>query len=214
MSFFGNVFDFERFKLGNMWDKVKKNPEQLLLGAGDPFSAGVWSKITGKKYEPLVDQWGGATPDDYQKAEAAGIDTSAGRTMHGAARTIAGLYAGNAASKAMGSGGLLDFSGGQSPAPIVDMSTTASPQTVSAMSAAPAAGASSGSGWQTAGQFAGLANQSGLLGGHQQMQTPPPQFQQGPGFSGLLTPVDQFDPDKRRRDQQLALQGLLGVYRG
>lgn len=214
MSFFGNVLDFERFKLGNMWEKVNKNPEQLLLGAGDPLSAGAWSKITGKNYEPLVDQWGGATPDDYQKAEAAGIDTSAGRTMHGAARTIAGLYAGNAASTAMGSGGLLDFSGGQSPAPIVDMSTTASPQTVSAMNAAPASGASSGSGWQTAGQFAGLANQSGLLSGGQQMQPPPAQFQQGQGFAGLLNPTDQVDMEKRRQAQQMAVQGLLGGYRG
>lgn len=203
MSFLGNVMNFEQFKLGNMWDKVKKNPEQLLLGAGDPFSAGVWSKVTGKKYEPLVDQWGGATPDDYSKAEAKGIDTSDGRTMHGAARVIAGIFAGNAAAGAMGGGAAA--SGG---------AAGSAGTTGAAGGATAGAGGAAGSGWQTAGHFAGLANQSGLLAGHQQMQTPPPQFQQGPGFSGLLTQVDQFDPDKRRRDQQLALQGLLGVYRG
>lgn len=45
-------------------------------------------------------------------------------------------------------------------------------------------------------------------------QFAPAQFQQGQGFGGLLTQVDQFDPEKRRRDQQMAVQGLLGGYRG
>ena len=100
-----NIFDFEKFKLGNMWGKVKDNPEQLLLGAGDPFSAKVWGGVTGKDYEPLVDQWGGATKDDYAKAEAAGIDTSDGRAMHGIARAIAGMYAGKWAGGRFGGEG-------------------------------------------------------------------------------------------------------------
>lgn len=203
MSFLGNVMNFEQFKLGNMWDKVKKNPEQLLLGAGDPFSAGVWSKVTGKKYEPLVDQWGGATPDDYSKAEAKGIDTSDGRTMHGAARVIAGIFAGNAAAGAMGGGAAA--SGGAA-----GSAGTAG----TAGGASAGAGGAAGSGWQTAGQFAGLANQSGLLSGGQQMQAPQAQFQQGQGFAGLLSPTDQVDLDRRRQAQQMAVQGLLGGYRG
>lgn len=205
MSFFGNVFDFEKFKLGNMWDKVQKNPEQLLLGAGDPFSAGVWSKVTGKKYEPLVDQWGGATKDDYSKAEAAGINTSDGRSMHNAARAIAGIFAGNAASNAMG-GGAAGASG-----------AGASGGAGTAGTAAGGTGAATGSGWQTAGQFAGLANQSGLLdfrGQHMQA----PQMQQGQSnpqaFSGLLSPTDQVDLKRRQQAQQMAVQGLLGGYRG
>lgn len=101
-----NIFDFERYKLGNMWGKVKDNPEQLLLGAGDPFSAKMWGGITGKDYEPLVDQWGGATKDDYAKAEAEGIDTRDGRAMHGIARAIAGMYAGKWAGGRFGGEGL------------------------------------------------------------------------------------------------------------
>ena len=187
MSFLGNVFNFEQFKLGNMWDKVKKNPEQLLLGAGDPFSAGVWSKVTGKKYEPLVDQWGGATPDDYSKAEAKGIDTSDGRTMHGAARVIAGTAGASTAATGAAAGGA----------------------------------ATQGGLLSTFSQYAGPASQALNIAGQtkamtqgQPMQAAPAQFQQGQGFAGLLNPTDQVDMEKRRQAQQMAVQGLLGGYRG
>lgn len=105
MSFFSNVFDFEKFKLGNMWGKIKENPEQLLIGATDPASAGIWSKVTGKEYSPLVDQWGGATGDDYSKAQAAGIDTSDGKSMHQLARALAAFYTGRYAAGQMPSQG-------------------------------------------------------------------------------------------------------------
>lgn len=223
MSFLGNVFNFEQFKLGNMWDKVKKNPEQLFIGAADPFSAGVWSKVTGKKYEPLVDQWGGATPDDYSKAEAAGIDTSAGRTLHGAARTIAGLYAGKAGAKAMGSGsssgGLLDFSGGQAAAPIVDMSSPATASSLQGLNTSAGAGGSGGM-LSSFSQGLDVANKAGGLlggfgGGQNQPQQPMQHAQANPQvFSSLLSPTDQVDMEKRRQAQQMAVQGLLGGYRG
>lgn len=48
----------------------------------------------------------------------------------------------------------------------------------------------------------------------QPMQAPPAQFQQGQGFAGLLNPTDQVDMEKRLRAQQMAVQGLLGGYRG
>lgn len=111
------------------------------------------------------------------------------------------------------SGGLLNFGGSQAAAPIVDASTAASPETIAAMKAAPAA--STGGGWQTAGNIAGAVNQSGVLGNKSQpMQAPPAQFQQGQGFAGLLSPTDQVDMEKRRQAQQMAVQGLLGGYRG
>lgn len=94
MSWLGNVLNFEGFNLKNIGKKIGQNPEQLLIGAGDPFSAGVWSKITGKDYQPLVNQMGGATGDTYQKAEAAGINTGPGKSMHGIAQAVASMYAG------------------------------------------------------------------------------------------------------------------------
>ena len=211
MSFFGDVLSFENFKLGNMWDKIKKNPEQLLLGAADPFSAKLWGGITGKEYSPLVDQWGGATKDDYAKAEAAGINTGAGKTMHGLAKTIAGLYAGGYGMKQMpssgGSGGLLDFSGTQQAAPITDLSTPASSQALQGMNTGAAAGKGGGlMGYvKPVGEAMGAAQSAkGLLGSSETPQ-PPPQVQSSPlDLSGVLNAnqqeqARQLEEDMRRR---------------
>jgi len=108
MSFLGDNFGFEKFQLGDWWNKIKKNPEQLLIGAGDPLSAKMWSKITGKKYEPFVDQMGGPygghtisafSNNDggvYGRAEASGIDTGAAKNMQDAAHVVAAIYGGSA----------------------------------------------------------------------------------------------------------------------
>lgn len=121
------------------------------------------------------------------------------------------LGAGGAYAAPSLSSGLLNFSGGQAAAPIVDLSTKAAPETVAAI-----AGKSGGfaSGLQSAGQIAGAMSQAGVFDGSQPMQTPPAQFQQGQGFAGLLNPTDQVDMEKRRQAQQMAVQGLLGGYRG
>jgi len=65
-----------------------------------------------------------------------------------------------------------------------------------------------------ASQAMNIASQANALSQGQQMQAPQAQFQQGPGFAGLLSPTDQVDPEKRRQAQQMAVQGLLGGYRG
>lgn len=103
MSWLGDVFGFEKFNLGQMLGKIKKDPERLFIGAADPFSSGVWGKILGKDYEPIVDQFGGASKDTYQKAQEAGINTGPGATMHGIARTIASMYAGGYGNGLLGS---------------------------------------------------------------------------------------------------------------
>lgn len=105
MSFFGDLLDYERFHAGNMFGKLKDDPERAFIGAFDPFSSAVWGGVTGKDYSPIVDQWGGSTPDDFAKAKAAGINTGPGKTMDSAAHAIASIYAGGyGADKA---GGLL-----------------------------------------------------------------------------------------------------------
>ena len=65
-----------------------------------------------------------------------------------------------------------------------------------------------------ASQAMNIASQANALSQGQPMQAPQAQFQQGPGFAGLLTPSVQVDPEKRRQAQQMAVQGLLGGYRG
>lgn len=104
MGFINDVFKFERSKLKDMAGAIKEDPERLLLGAADPASSRMWSEVTGKEYEPIVDQMGGATTEDYRRAEARGIDTTAGKTMHGIARAIAGTIAGGYGLQALGGG--------------------------------------------------------------------------------------------------------------
>ena len=105
MGFLKDVLGFEQFNLKEIGRKVKEDPERLIVGAVDPASSKVWGKVTGKDYQPMVDQWGGASADTYGKAEAAGIDTKAGASMHGLARAIAALYTGRYAAGKLGAGG-------------------------------------------------------------------------------------------------------------
>lgn len=88
-----DVVGFEKSHLDNMVDKVKADPERLVVGAADPFSSKVWGKVLNKDYTPIVDQFGGAPADSYQKAANEGVDIRAGAAAHTVARTIASAYA-------------------------------------------------------------------------------------------------------------------------
>lgn len=88
-----DVIDFERVNLRRMGRQVKEDPERLLLGAADPFGTKLWGGITGQDWEPIVNQWGGATEEAYAEAEAKGVDTGPGRFMHQVAQSIASMYA-------------------------------------------------------------------------------------------------------------------------
>lgn len=101
----GSLLQFEGFNLKKIGKAIKKNPERLLLGAVDPASSSLWSRVLGKDYAPMVDQMGGATGDTFSEAEAAGIDTSAGRGMHNIAHVVAGAIAGNYGLNQLGGAG-------------------------------------------------------------------------------------------------------------
>jgi hypothetical protein len=114
-GFVSDVLSFETFNTKGIFKKFGDDPERAFIGAADPFSSKVWGKVLGKNYEPIVNQWGGASDDTYEKAEAAGIDTGAGRTMHQVAQTISQFYAMNYASSAagnIGGGGVTPATGG------------------------------------------------------------------------------------------------------
>jgi hypothetical protein len=106
-----DALSFEVFNAKDMAKNAVKNPDQMLLGANDPFSAKVWGTITGKDYKPMVNQLGGPTEDAYQRAEAEGINTGSARTGHAIAQAIASFYSGGAAAGAMGAGGSAAGSG-------------------------------------------------------------------------------------------------------
>lgn len=163
MGFGSNVFRFEKFKLGNMFDKYKEDPERIFLGANTPFESKVWGKALGKDYEPTVDMWGGATKDDYSKAEEAGIDTKDGRKMHDIARAITSIFAGNAAFGGASAGGEAATAGAEGAAG--SGGVEAAGGVTAASSGGGTTAASSSPGWT---QYLQMGSQS--MGGQQQQR--------------------------------------------
>lgn len=111
-----DALSFEKFQLGEWWDRIKDNPETLLLGAADPFGAKLWGGILGKDIEPLVNEFGGPTDSTFQGAKDAGINTGTAQGAHDVAQGVASIYAGNYFGNQLGfdPSGLLG--GGQQPA--------------------------------------------------------------------------------------------------
>lgn len=121
-NFLKDVLGFESFNAKDIWKKIKKDPERLLLGATDPFATRIWNQTGfGKDWEPLVDQFGGAyggsalTLGDtgqgvYGRAKAAGVPTEAGSQMHDVAHLISSIFAGGYGADKLGS--LAGFQGG------------------------------------------------------------------------------------------------------
>lgn len=104
MSWFGNVLGFEKFHTQDLLKNVWEHPQRLLTGV-DPISTRISNAILGRQDKPLVDQMGGATGDDYRKAEAAGIDTSAGKGLQNVAHVVAALAAAGYGASALGGAG-------------------------------------------------------------------------------------------------------------
>jgi hypothetical protein len=112
MSFAGNVLGFENFNLKNTWKKLKDNPWRALVGSTTGVGTKLWNKVLDRNDEPLVNDWGGAPKDSYQKAQAAGIDTSSGKTMHNIAQVVASFYAGGYGASQLGAAGGAAGAGG------------------------------------------------------------------------------------------------------
>ena len=102
-------FEFEKFQLEDMWRDIKENPERLFIGAIETGSTDMWNSILGTDYEPLVNQFGGATNARFVEASERGIDTEPAQFLHGVAKDIAKSYAaagvGGAAGNYAGSQG-------------------------------------------------------------------------------------------------------------
>lgn len=94
MSFFGDIFKFEKSAMGDRLDLAKKDWWRVPLGVMDQGSTEIFNKVSGKNLEPMVDYFGGTTPQNVQNAQAAGINTGPGERMHDLARLVTSLYAG------------------------------------------------------------------------------------------------------------------------
>jgi hypothetical protein len=100
MGWLSDNLDFELFNLGDMWDKLKDNPEQLILGV-DPFSTKLWNELGVTDNEPIVNQLGGpmgggglgiGSGGVYDRAQEAGIDIGPATQMHDIAEVVASYY--------------------------------------------------------------------------------------------------------------------------
>lgn len=122
MSDLGDLTNFMKFNFKDSWAKLKKNPERIFLGAIDPASSWAWGKITGKKYEPVINQLGSPqgggglglskNGGEYQKAEDAGIRVKPAKNFFTIGDTIAGFEGGSALGGLLGGGSSAAASGG------------------------------------------------------------------------------------------------------
>ena len=96
MSFWddvGDALEFEWYHAKELWNDIKEDPERLFIGAIDPISSDMWGAVTGKDYEPMVNQWGGATNQRFVGFEAEGGNAEPAMFMHDTAKKIAQSYA-------------------------------------------------------------------------------------------------------------------------
>jgi hypothetical protein len=93
---------FESFNLDRMFNMLKDDPERAFLGAFDPLSSKMWGKVTGKDYDPILNQMGGPSKGSFQAAADAGIDIGQSAMSHQIAAAIASFYAGGAGANALG----------------------------------------------------------------------------------------------------------------
>lgn len=99
-----NALRFEKSRLGDMWEGIKKDPKRLVLGV-DPLSTGAWNAVLGRNDQPIVGDFGGPTQANYDNAEAKGIPTGSAQTLNGVAKFISSFYGGQAAGAALGGAG-------------------------------------------------------------------------------------------------------------
>lgn len=85
-----------------IWKGIEDDPERLFLGAADPFSSKMWGGITGKEYDPLISQMGGATSDQIEAMGEKGLNTKAIGNAYKIADTVAGILGGYYGGQAAG----------------------------------------------------------------------------------------------------------------
>jgi hypothetical protein len=112
----GRAAEFELDHIGNIFEGLVDEPTRLIFGF-DPIGTKIGGAVTGRDYDPLVNQMGGATSQQIRDYEAEHGTNSAGgaQGLHNAAAGTAGIIAAGTLAR----GG---FAGGQSPgsAPVVD----------------------------------------------------------------------------------------------
>lgn len=110
----GNAADFELDHIGNILEGLADEPGRLVFGF-DPIGTEIGNAVTGRNYDPLVNQMGGATSQQIRDYEARNGFNSAGaaQNLHDAAAgTAAVITAGTLANGGLSGGGGGAGSGG------------------------------------------------------------------------------------------------------
>lgn len=102
----GDVVGNEVSHMGNLFKQIGEDPvkslEQFGLGAADPLGAKLWGGVTGQNFTPMVNQFGGETQAQYEQSKAQGVNVGPSMTLGGIADTVAGIWGGSAAGRALG----------------------------------------------------------------------------------------------------------------
>jgi hypothetical protein len=99
--------NFELDHIGNIFEGLVDEPGRLVFGF-DPIGTKIGETVTGREYDPLVNQMGGATSQQIRDYEAKHGTNSAGgaQGLHNAAAGTAGIVAaGTLANGGFGGGG-------------------------------------------------------------------------------------------------------------
>lgn len=84
---------------------IIKQPDRLLTGSFDPISTGLWNKILGRNYDPLVNQVGGPTKKTLNDVGANRLARGAFKGADILATTLGTAGAANGVGNAFGSVG-------------------------------------------------------------------------------------------------------------
>ncbi len=218
MGWLSDNFDFEKFHLSDMWDRIKDDPKRLILGV-DPASTELWNTILNRDDEAIMNQLGGPmgsgwaglgeTGGVYGRAEEAGIDTGAAGGMHDIAETVAMIWGGGAAAQGLGNIGGAAEVGGAAAGGGGGAAGTAGGSGSGAFVGPPeAAGGGGGGGfwsdwsipfggegggfgnmdWSDPNSYMSMMQGMGGMGGGQ------PQRQTGPQFGGMPMTQSSFEP--------------------
>lgn len=109
-----DALKFEGWRGKQFWDAIRDDPQRLLTGAFDPIGTSIYNGVTGDNLEPLGNQLGAPTEEQYAKAEARGMNTGSARTANDIAQVIAAIYGGQALAGAAGGGGASGGAAGSS----------------------------------------------------------------------------------------------------
>lgn len=105
MSWLGDQKAFEVFNFKNMLHKLGHDPERAVFGIPyDKYGTQIYNKVLGTHYDPVVNEGGGPTNQEYDEAKRAGINVGPARGTHKVADTIAEIWGLAGAFGAMGGG--------------------------------------------------------------------------------------------------------------